>query len=331
MSTGTAQGPAKWEAFPYVQASRGGMLEDVLAGLSKTRKTISSKYFYDENGSRIFDEITRLDEYYLTRAETTLMRAYAEEMAAEIGPEALLIELGSGSSIKTRILLDVLPDLVAYVPVDISREHLERTAAGLRSEYPRVPVFPVAADFTRPLEALPAPPRPPARRLVYFPGSTIGNFTILEAERLLARIRRLAGPGGAVLLGFDLLKPVDVLLPAYNDPGGVTARFNLNVLARLNAELGADFDLRAFRHEAPFNREASRIEMHLVSERRQDVHIGGRTFEFEPEERVVTEYSHKYSPEAIASLAASAGLVGGRRWTDPDGLFCVQILEPACR
>ncbi|MDH5590593.1 MAG: L-histidine N(alpha)-methyltransferase [Gemmatimonadota bacterium] len=315
-------------AASHGDESRLEMLEDVIEGLSRTPKMIPPKYFYDEKGSRLFDEITRLDEYYLTRAETALMEEHAREIAGEIGPGALIIEPGSGSSAKTRILLDALIDPVGYVPVDISGAYLEQVAAGLRLEYPAVPILPLAADFTEPLDALPEPPRPPTRRIVYFPGSTIGNFTELEAERLLTRMRRMAGAGGGVLVGFDLLKSVEVLLPAYDDAAGVTARFNLNLLARLNAELGADFDLCAFRHQAPFNEAASRMEMHLVSVRSQEVRVGGRTFAFGEGERLVTEYSYKYAPEAFAALAASAGLAARRSWTDAGGLFCVQLLVP---
>jgi dimethylhistidine N-methyltransferase len=304
------------------------MEEDVVAGLSGSPRTLPSKYFYDEAGSALFDRITELDEYYLTRTETEIMRAHVTEIADVIGPRALVVEPGSGSSVKTRILLDHLQDPVGYVPIDISGEHLRATAAVLRRRHPSIPILPLEADFTRPL-TLPTPPRSPERRVVYFPGSTIGNFTMLEATRLLARMRRLAGPGGAVLVGFDLLKNRALLLAAYDDAEGVTARFNLNLLAHLNRELGADFDLSGFEHRAQFNEEASRIEMHLVSVRPQTVHIGDHTFSFDAGEVIVTEHSHKYSPEAFAELAASAGLEATASWTDEDDLFCVQLLEGA--
>ena len=182
------------------------------------------------------------------------------------------------------------------------------------------------ADFTAPL-TLPTPPRRPARRVVYFPGSTIGNFPVLEAARLLRRMRSLAGPGGSVLVGFDLVKPRDRLHAAYNDHAGVTARFNLNLLARINGELGADFDLGAFRHHAPFNEEASRIEMHLVSRTHQKVTVGGHAFVFEPGESILTEFSHKYTLDTFEELSRSAGLQATHTWTDADGFFCVQLLK----
>lgn len=304
------------------------MLEEVTASLSLSPKMLPSKYFYDEAGSRIFDEITELDEYYITRTETAIMRRHGEEMASEIGAGALLVEFGSGSSVKTRLLLERLADPAGYVPVDISGDYLAEVARGLRRAHPEIPILPLAADFTATLR-LPKPPRAPARNIVYFPGSTIGNFPVLEAGRLLARMKKVAGPGGGVLIGYDLLKPLPYLHAAYNDEAGVTARFNLNLLLRLNAELDADFDVSGFHHEAPFNAEASRIEMHLVSLLRQIVHIGEHAFTFERGERLVTEYSHKYSLGAFADLARSAGLAATRTWTDPREMFCVQFLTAA--
>lgn len=325
MRSGAQTGLVRTAPGPRPDPSHQGMLDEVASALSLSPRMLPSKYFYDETGSRIFDEITELDEYYITRTETAIMRRHATEMAAEIGADALLVELGSGSSVKTRILLDQLADPVGYVPVDISGDYLAEIAHGLRRAHPHVPILPLAADFTAPLQ-LPRPPRTPARNVVYFPGSTIGNFPVLEASRLLARMKKVAGPGGGVLIGFDTVKPQHLLHAAYNDKAGVTARFNLNLLVRLNAELNADFDVSGFRHEAPFNSEASRIEMHLVSLRRQVVHIGDHEFTFEPEERLVTEYSHKYTREAFADLARSAGLVAVRTWTDPQEMFCVQFL-----
>lgn len=305
---------------------RRRMLEEVAAGLSTAPKTLPSKYFYDDAGSRLFDRITELDEYYLTRAETAIMERHAPDMAREMGSGVRLVEFGSGSSAKTRILLQAMHRPAAYVPVDISAEYLEQVAQRLRRAHPGVPILPLPADFTGPLE-LPALPGRPARSVVYFPGSTIGNFQVLEASRLLTRMRRLAGPGGGVLMGFDLLKPLARLLPAYNDEAGVTAEFNLNLLRHLNRELDTDFDLEGFRHDAPFNPRASRIEMHLVSLKHQTVRVGDRTFTFRAGERLVTEYSHKYTPESFAELAESAGLAARRSWTDPEELFCVQWME----
>jgi len=301
------------------------MLAAALRGLSGSPKSLPSKYFYDEVGSALFDEITRLPEYYLTRTERRIMERYASEMADEIGPGALLVEPGSGSSEKTRLLLERLEAPAAYVPVDISGDYLDRAADKLRAEHPALTVLPLVADFTEPL-ALPGTPRSPDRRVVYFPGSTIGNFTALQATRLMKRLRTLVGEGGGVLVGFDLVKSVDVLEAAYDDAAGVTARFNLNVLAHVNRALDADFDLEAFEHRAPFNAEASRIEMYLVSRTAQRARVGPCEFRFDRGEALLTEYSHKYTVESFGGLAASAGLVAKRTWTDPDRLFCVQLL-----
>jgi dimethylhistidine N-methyltransferase len=304
------------------------MLDEVVEGLSSQPKTLPSKYFYDEAGSKLFDEITELDEYYLTRTETGIMQRCASEIAEEIGPGALIVEPGSGSSVKTRILLDHVDAPAGYVPVDISGDYLVDAAEKLCREHPGLSVLPLVADFTEPM-ALPSPPTPPRRTVVYFPGSTIGNFPVLEATRLLKRLRSLVGPEGAVLIGFDLAKDVDVLEAAYDDARGVTARFNLNVLAHINSELDADFDLDAFEHRAPFNAAAARIEMYLVSRRAQRVHVDGHCFTFARGEPILTEYSHKYTLESFADLAGAAGLVARRTWTDPDHLFCVQMLEPS--
>jgi dimethylhistidine N-methyltransferase len=306
------------------------MRAEVVAGLSESPRSIPSKYFYDEAGSVLFDEITRLDEYYLTRTETLVMERHAAEMAAEIGPGALIVEPGSGSSEKTRLLLDHLEAPAAYVPVDISGDYLHTAADKLRREHEGLTVLPLVADFTEPLE-LPSTPTPSARRIVYFPGSTIGNFRVLEAERLLRRLRSVVGRDGGVLIGFDLVKPVEVIEAAYDDATGVTARFNLNVLAHVNRALGADFDLDAFEHRAPFNAGASRIEMYLVSRRDQRVRLDGHVFDLEAGEAILTEYSHKYTLDSFAELAESAGLVPRRTWTDPDELFCVQLLVPEDR
>ena len=307
------------------EAATRRMFDEVIAGLSASPRSLPSKYFYDEAGSRLFDEITRLDEYYLTRAETRIMEAHAGDMARAIGPGALLVEFGSGSSVKTQVLLDCLDGPAGYMPIDISGDYLEAVAGRLRKRHPGVPILPVVADFTEPL-SLPRPPTKPVRRIVYFPGSTIGNFPVLAAVRLLGRMRGLAGRGGAVLIGFDLLKSRARLHAAYNDEAGVTARFNLNLLEHVNREIGADFDLDGWEHRAPFNEEASRIEMHLVSRRGQTVHVGDRAFEFAAGEVIVTEFSHKYTREAFAELAGTAGLRSVSEWADPEGLFCVQLL-----
>jgi dimethylhistidine N-methyltransferase len=295
-------------------------LADVHAGLSASQKRLSPKYFYDRAGSRLFDRITELEEYYPTRTELGIMRRAADEMAARCGPHCLLAELGAGSLVKVRLLLDCLERPAAYVPVDVSGEHLRAAAAELAADYPGLDLLPVVADFTQPF-ALPAVAA--ARRVVYFPGSTLGNFDPHEADALLRRVARLVGPGGGLLLGFDLRKDEAVLEAAYNDRLGVTAAFNLNVLTRINRELGADFDPSVFRHRAFLNRELSRVEMHLVSQREQRVWVGGRVFRFRAGETIHTENSHKYDPAELADRAARCGLRAVERWTDARDYFAV--------
>jgi L-histidine Nalpha-methyltransferase len=238
----------------------------------------------------------------------------------------VVVELGSGSGWKTRLLLRHLPRPAAYVPVDVSSEHLMRFAAELAGEFPDVAVEPVAADFTQDFE-LPDAPFDGARRAVYFPGSTIGNFEHGEARQLLARMAGLCGRGGALLIGIDLRKPRDVLEAAYNDRQGVTAAFNLNLMERINRELGADFDLASFQHRAFYDEALGRIEMHLVSARRQAVRVGGRVFRFEAGETIHTENSHKYAVDGFASLAGEAGWQLVRTWTDSEALFAVQLYQ----
>ncbi|QXD14621.1 L-histidine N(alpha)-methyltransferase [Rhodocaloribacter litoris] len=298
---------------------------EVLDGLRRPQKTLPSKYFYDERGSRLFDEITRLPEYYLTRTELDIMTRYVAEMAACLGPRCLLVEYGSGSSLKTRILLDHLPDVAAYVPVDISRAHLEAAAARLAEEYPGLRILPVCADYTASFE-LPDPGVPFRRVAVYFPGSTIGNFTPEEARAFLERIAGVAGPGGGLLIGVDLRKDPAVIEPAYNDARGVTAAFNRNILVHLNRLLGAGFDPEAFAHHAFFNEAESRVEMHLVSLKDQCVRLDGEAIPIRRGETILTEYSYKYTPEAFATLAESAGFRVERVWTDEARYFSVQYL-----
>jgi dimethylhistidine N-methyltransferase len=301
------------------------MLREVLAGLARPHKQLPCKYFYDERGSRLFDEICELEEYYLTRCELAILRRHAGQMAGRLGPACALIEYGSGSSLKTRLLLDRLDRPAAYVPVDISGEHLLRSARELARAYPGLEVAPVCADFTRPF-TLPPLRQSPRRRVVYFSGSTIGNFGPAEATALLAGIARLCGPGGGLLIGVDLKKDRAILEPAYDDTRGVTAAFNLNLLARINRELGADFDLGRFRHRAFYNEGAGRIEMHIVSRAAQTVHVGGTAFELAEGETICTEYSYKYGLDEFRDLAARAGLALEQVWTDEKGLFSVQYL-----
>jgi L-histidine N-alpha-methyltransferase len=301
---------------------------DVLEGLKKEPKELSSVWFYDELGSFLFDNICELPEYYITRTELQIMHGHALEMAHVIGPEAALIEFGSGTSLKTRLLLDQLENPVAYVPVDISREHLFTTAGALAKDYSDLHIVPVCADFTQPFE-LPNFIRAAQRRVVYFPGSTIGNFDRTQARALLVRMRELVGKHGAVLIGIDLRKDPQILERAYADAAGVTAEFNINALRHLNRELGANFDLEAFDHLAVWVEDDSRIEMHLVSKRDQVVQIGSEKVRFERGEHLRTEYCHKYTLDSFNELAATAGLAVKRVWTDPNQMFSVQLLEPA--
>ncbi len=298
-------------------------LDEVRDGLQQPQKAIPAKFFYDVRGSHLFDQITELPEYYLTRTEMRLMRQYIGEMVERIGPRTLLVEYGSGSSLKTRILLDHLPDPAGYVPIDISKEHLLRSAAALAAAYPGLAVLPVCADYTTVFHL---PDLDGARPVVYFPGSTIGNFSPDEARAFLRRIAGIVGPGGGLLIGVDLKKEVTVIEAAYNDAQGVTAAFNKNVLARINRELGGTFDLDLFEHKAFYNRAHGRIEMHLVSLANQCVRIGAWQMPFRRGETILTEYSHKYSLDDFAALAASAGFAVEQVWTDDEQLFSVQDL-----
>jgi dimethylhistidine N-methyltransferase len=297
---------------------------DAIKGLSAKPKFMLAKHFYDAEGSRLFERIMRLPEYYPTRSEMQVLRDKASEIAGLIPPGAALVEFGSGSTAKIRILLEAAPKLAAYVPVDISAEYLEGEAANLRRDFPKLAVLPVAADFTKSFE-LPAKVRA-LPRAGFFPGSTIGNFEPLAAVALLRNAARILGRGAVLIIGVDLVKNADVLHAAYNDSAGVTAAFNLNLLARMNRELGADFDLSAFEHRAFYNRERQRIEMHLKSRKRQKVSLNGATFAFERNETIHTENSYKYTPEGFASLARQAGWIERALWTDKNGHFSVRLL-----
>ncbi|HEX7071968.1 MAG TPA: L-histidine N(alpha)-methyltransferase [Rhodothermales bacterium] len=301
--------------------------DDVVAGLSSTPKSIPSKYFYDEKGSALFDRICELDAYYLTRAELEIMQRHAAEMAAFCGPECMIVEYGSGSSIKTEILLDHLERPAAYVPIDISEAHLHLSADRLRSRYRGLPVIPVAADYTTSFE-LPEVPSRPRRTVVYFPGSTIGNFEPDEAQEFLEHARSVCGPSGAILIGVDLKKDPAVLHAAYNDPEGVTAAFNLNLLVRIIRELGADFDVDQFEHRAYYDAKAGRIEMQLVSRSDQRIRVDDRFFRLRAGEPIRTEYSYKYDVEEFGALAAKTGLLTRHVWTDSLQRFSVHHLEP---
>lgn len=315
-----------------LQPSIDTFREDVLEGMSRAEKRLPCKYLYDQRGCELFEQICELDEYYPTRTELGVMRDHGAEMAKAIGPRSALIEYGSGAGVKTRILLDHLQSPAAYVPVDIARNHLYQTAVALADDYVDLPVLPVCADFTQPFE-LPDDLLPAVaaadRRVVYFPGSTIGNLEPAGADELLRQIAELCGAGGGLLLGIDLVKDVDVLEAAYDDARGVTARFNLNLLRRINRELDGDFDLARFRHRAKYNPRRRRVEIYLVSLARQRVEIAGETFELAPGEAICTEYSHKYDLDDFCGRALQAGLERRRHWLDPRNYFAVVYFDAA--
>ena len=307
---------------------RAAFLADVLAGLSGEPKSLPCKYFYDETGSRLFERITALPEYYPTRTEAAIFRENAGEIARFIGPDAVLIEFGSGNSEKTRVLLDAcgqfVGGLAAYVPQDISGPFLETVADRLRDEYPNLTVLPVAGDFTRPV---PLPELPDHRRRVgFFPGSTIGNFGPGAAAAALRNFRDAVGPGGGLILGADLIKDAATLEAAYDDAAGVTAAFNRNLLVRINRELGGDFAVDRFRHESRWNAADSRVEMHLVTDTAQTATVSDRRFEFAAGESIHTENSHKFDRESLNGLAAEAGFDIETVWTDPENRFAVAAM-----
>jgi len=298
----------------------------VIAGLSLPQKALPPKYFYDAAGSRLFEAICRLKEYYPTRSELALTRAHLGAIARFAGRGCTLIEYGSGEGRKSRLLIEALRPST-YVPVDISQDALRHAASRLRRRFPRLELRPLHGDFSQPLKIPLAQGR--GRRVVYFPGSTIGNLTQQEAHAFLRRTRAQVGPGGAMLVGVDLKKDANVLHAAYNDAKGVTAAFNLNLLRRINRELGGDFRLRRFRHYAFYNAILGRIEMHLVSLVPQAVNIGRHRFAFEAGESIHTENSYKYSIEGFRALAKSAGFRGQKVWLDQKGLFSLHGLVAA--
>jgi len=320
------QGAAYPPATPFeALGTRSQFLADVLRGLARAPKEIPCKWLYDARGSALFERICDLAEYYPTRTELAIMEQHVRGMAALIGPGATLIEYGSGSSLKTRLLLAHLATPWAYVPVDISATALAEATARLARSFPDLQILPQCRDFTRPL-ALPARAAASRRRVVYFPGSTIGNLHRPQVLELLDQIAEQCGPGGGLLVGVDLLKSRQALEAAYDDARGVTAAFNENLLVRANRELGADFRLERFRHLAAFEPHHGRMEMHLVSTVRQSVRVGRQTFPFEAGETIWTESSYKYGPDEFAALAALAGWRLERSWTDERAWFSVQFL-----
>ncbi len=299
-------------------------LDDVRLGLSPPRpgKTLPCKYLYDEIGSQLFDRICETPEYYPTRTEMGIIEANVSSIADQIGQRVMLVEYGSGSSLKTRRILDALDDPAAYVPVDISEEHLLKTADRLRSAYPHVTISPRVADFTAPF-VLPAVDCDYSHIALYFPGSTIGNLTPDKAGELLRFMSDMLGPQGGLLIGIDLQKDVSVVEAAYNDAAGVTAEFSLNLLARINRELGGNFELRDFEHRAIYNAVDHRIEITLVSLRDQEATVGGHRFRFEAGEETLIEYSHKYTVDGFAAFASDFGFTLHKYWTDEREYFGV--------
>jgi dimethylhistidine N-methyltransferase len=322
--------PEKWEVAPRTcraeEAHAGGdFAEAVLQGLSRRPRAIPCRFFYDARGSELFEEITKLPEYYPTRVETALLEAYGGEIAALAGPGRVLVEFGSGSSRKTSLLLSALPQVPAYIPIDIAAESLSEAAEWLSGRHRDLTILPLIADFTT-TRALPAVTAGKPK-LGFFSGSTIGNLTWDEACAFLANAARLLGPGSAFLIGVDLKKSEAILVPAYDDAQGVTAAFNLNLLARVNRELGGTFELSRFAHEAVWNEAAGRIEIYLTSLAEQIVRVGARAFSFTSGERIHTENSHKYSVEEFQALARSGGWTPVKAWTDADQLFSLHLLR----
>jgi dimethylhistidine N-methyltransferase len=307
-------------ALRHGSAESAGFLAQTMVGLSRTPRTLPCKFFYDEKGSQLFGKICELPEYYITRAELQILRLRGEEIAATLGDHIELIGLGTGAGTKTRILLEELKDPVVYIPIDISGDQLQNSTRRFRSLFPNLTILPICADYLEPFE-LPLPRPPSSRSVIYFPGSTIGNFEPETAKKFLVRLAELAGPDGGLLIGVDLQKDPAVIERAYNDRAGVTAEFNLNLLVRANRELGADFDLSKWRHHAVYNQTEGRIEMYLVSSARQAVRVGQQYFQFAKGERILTEYSYKHSPDGFASMAAHAGFRFQHLWTDTAELF----------
>ena len=310
---------------PGTQVHDGGFERDMVSALSSRPRTISPKYFYDERGSQLFDRICELPEYYPTRTELSILAGNARDIAAHMGPRAEIVEFGAGSLRKVRLLLDAMEAPARYLPIDISGEHLARAAQALQRDYPGLDVQPVVADYTQRL-LLPASLPGSGQRVGFFPGSTLGNFTPPEALHFLqvaAQVLR----GGALLLGTDLVKDPALLHAAYNDAQGVTAAFNLNLLARANRELGARFVLDQFHHSAFYNAPLQRIEMHLASKRRQVITLAGERFEFDEGETLHTENSHKFTIDGLRELAVKAGFRPGPVWTDSHQLFSVHWLH----
>jgi dimethylhistidine N-methyltransferase len=310
------------EIQPPSQASPTGsdLMSDVINGLSSDPLELACKYFYDERGAALFQKICEQPEYYITRTEIDVLDRHRAEIASQLGPNVELIGLGTGAGTKTRILIEALDKPAVYVPVDISEKQLRKSTALFQKIFPNLEILPVCADYLQPV-AIPSARHKAARNVVYFPGSTIGNFEPDEALEFLRRIANVSCQGGGLLIGVDLQKDQNVIEAAYNDKGGVTAQFNLNLLARINRELGADFDLNRWQHRAIYNSTTGRIEMYLISATDQKVHIGDHEFQFRAGERILTEHSYKYTPEGFVGLAGQVGFDFVKLWTDEAHLF----------
>jgi dimethylhistidine N-methyltransferase len=305
---------------PVAPPESPDFLADVIAGLSSNPRTLPCKYFYDERGAALFQKICELPEYYVTRTEIYILDRNRAEIASQLGPDIQLIGLGTGAGTKTRILIEALEKPAVYIPVDISEKQLRESTALFQKIFPELEILPVCADYLQPV-VLPSPCRKAAQNVVYFPGSTIGNFEPAEAIEFLRRIANVCRGGGGLLIGVDLKKDQQVLEAAYNDRAGVTAQFNLNLLERINRELGTDFDLDEWQHRAIYNSNAGRIEMYLISEIDQFVHLDEHKFHFRRGDKIITEFSYKYAPDEFAALAGKAGFEFIRMWTDDARLF----------
>ncbi|WP_441000390.1 L-histidine N(alpha)-methyltransferase [Fodinibius sp. SL11] len=301
------------------------MLQEVIEGLRKDQKTLPSKYFYDQRGSQLFEEITELDEYYPTRTEMSIMRNNMPDIIRTLGSDIVLAELGSGSSTKTRLLLDHLSCITSYVPIEISEQYLAKVVQNLNQEYPDLQINPVCTDYTTPFQ-LPAISEPYNNIVFFYPGSTIGNFQPPRAKAFLKNLSTLMGPGDGMLVGVDLKKDINVLEAAYNDRQGVTAQFNKNILRHINRKLDTNFNLSKFSHKAFYNRQEGRIEMHLVSRINQTVAIEGQAFPFEKGESIHTENSYKYNIAEFENLVSTWFSVE-KIWTDANDYFSIQYLQ----
>jgi dimethylhistidine N-methyltransferase len=320
---------ASLTSFDDVAPEREDFLSDVLTGLAGTPKSLPCKYLYDERGSDLFQQICELPEYYPTRTETALLTDCVEAISAAIGPRCRLIEYGTGSSEKMRILLGALELPSSFVSVDISREHLLQATSALARDYPDLDVHAVCADFTKPFVVPRSTKNLVGKSVAFFPGSSLGNFHRREAVEFLMNTANVVGPGGGLVIGIDLKKNVEILNAAYSDSAGVTAAFNLNLLVRINDDLGGTFDADAFKHHAFYNEEKGRIEMHIVSLKEQTVGVGGKEIHFSEGETIHTENSYKYDIDEFQNLAREAGFESPQVWTDPEHLFSVHYLEIA--